>query len=266
MAGAGVSPRNRRFYRNPQGSLCCMRPIGLSRGRWGLTLYPDAAEAGGCFQPAVRPVATGGPPNPERAAEEAGRRARAKVRRYCTANRLNRFATLTYARACHDPHELREHVAEFFKGIRRELGGRALPYLWAPEWHPGGHGLHVHFAVNRYVRQSLIRDVWGHGHVFIKLLSNLPVGSGPLAEARLAAGYLAKYVSKSFDRERSQGLHRYEVAQGFQPETVPYYGASADDVIGRASQFMGCVPSAVWRSSSVDGWRGPPAYWVVWSD
>jgi hypothetical protein len=32
-----------------------------------------------------------------------------------------------------------------------------------------------------------------------------------------AAGYLAKYVGKDLARKRESGLHRYEVAQGFQP-------------------------------------------------
>jgi hypothetical protein len=66
----------------------------------------------------------------------------------------------------------------------RELGGRPLPYAWAPEWHPGGHGLHVHFAVGRYVKQRLIADVWGRGIAHIKLIGDLPVGSGALEEAR----------------------------------------------------------------------------------
>ena len=115
------------------------------------------------------------------------------IRRYCAANRLNRLGTLTYAgEGCHDPQLLRSQVGEFFRGLRRELGGRALPYLWVPEWHPGGHGLHVHFAVGRYVKQALIRDVWGRGHVHVKLLGDLPVGSGTLEEARLAARYLAQ--------------------------------------------------------------------------
>ena len=48
-------------------------------------------------------------------------------------------------------------------GCGPELGGKPLPYLWVPEWHPGGHGLHVHFAVGRYVKHGLIRDVWGAG-------------------------------------------------------------------------------------------------------
>ncbi len=45
----------------------------------------------------------------------------------------------------------------------------------------------------------MIERAWGHGFVHIKLLSDLPVGSTSLPEARRAAGYLSKYVSKSFD-------------------------------------------------------------------
>ncbi len=188
------------------------------------------------------------------------------IRRYCAANRLNRLGTLTYAgEGCHDPQLLRSQVGEFFRGLRRELGGRALPYLWVPEWHPGGHGLHVHFAVGRYVKQALIRDVWGRGHVHVKLLGDLPVGSGTLEEARLAARYLAKYVSKSVDEGREPGLHRYEVAQGFKPKPILCYGRSADDVIDRASEYMGRKPSHVWHSWEQEGWHGPPAYWCAWA-
>ena len=54
----------------------------------------------------------------------------------------------------------------------------------------------------------------------IKLIGDLPHGSGALEEARVASFYLAKYVSKSLDDERrAAGLHRYEVAQGFQPHS-----------------------------------------------
>src|SRR5438874_4916884 len=117
--------------------------MGLSprEACWTFTLYPEAAEGGGCFQPALRRAAFGGgAPNVERSQQEAARRARSKLRRYCAANRLNRFATLTYAgRGCFDHQELRRNVAEFFRDLRRELGSEPLPYAWAPEWHPGGH-------------------------------------------------------------------------------------------------------------------------------
>ena len=64
---------------------------------------------------------------------------------------------------CFDHGQLRADVAGFFRGLRRELGGEPLPYLWVPEWHPGGHGLHVHFAVGRYVKRSLIESRVGPG-------------------------------------------------------------------------------------------------------
>ena len=156
MDVAGGAPVGRPWY--PTG-----RPV------WSLTLYPGAGEAGGAL---VSPSARGQPSSvsdPDRSEAEAARRARGKVRRYCAANRLNRFGTLTYAGdGCHDPVELRGHVAGFFRQLRGSLGAVSMPYVWAAEWHPGGHGLHVHFAVGRYVPHNVIRDVWGRGRIHIK--------------------------------------------------------------------------------------------------
>jgi hypothetical protein len=228
-------------------------------------LYPEAGEGGGCFVSAGGAGRPGvGAGDPDRAREEAARRARGKLRRYCAANRLNRFATLTYADACRDPVQLRHDVAAFFKELRGELGGAPVPYAWAPEWHPGGHGLHVHLALGRFVPRSRIAGAWPHGHFHIKLLGNLPVGSGSLGEARIAARYLAKYVAKSLDGERVPGLHRYEVAQGFQPEKVVLTARTELEVLGEASEVMGGPPGFVWRSSAVEGWRAPPACWAQW--
>jgi hypothetical protein len=234
---------------------------------WSFTLYPEAAEGGGCYVPTLRVGGVGGEgsSDPERSQLEAARRARAKLRRYAAANRLNRLWTLTYAGAgCFDQALLRVDLAGFFRGLRRELG-RPLPYVWVPEWHPGGHGLHVHFAVGQYVRYRLIKEVWGRGIVHVRLIGDLPVGSGALEEARVAAGYLAKYVSKNVGDERIPRLHRYEVAQGFQPERVPLSAESDRAVVERASELMGSEPVRVWRSSEAEGWRGPPAYWCAWA-
>jgi hypothetical protein len=238
---------------------------------WLLTVYPGAGEAGGSFRYSDRTRREGnggGVPaeDPERSASEAARRARSKTRRYCAANRLNRLGTLTYrGGGCHDPFVLRGHVAEFFRSLRTALGGKPFPYLWTAEWHKSGHGLHVHFAVGQFVKRSLIEAAWGHGFVHIKLLGDLPVGSGVFAEARRAAGYLSKYVGKDFDTERSGGLHRYEVAQGFQPATVQVWGRTVEDAIGEACGVMGGLsPERVWNSEQTEGWQGPPAVWVSW--
>lgn len=212
-------------------------------------------------------VARGSASNPERAAAEAGRRARGRLRRYCAANRLNRLGTLTYAGpGCHEPEQIREHLGEFFRVVRDRLGGTSLPYVWVPEWHKSGHGLHAHFAVGQYVPQKLIREVWGRGHVHIKLLGDLPVGSGTISEARAAAGYLSKYVAKTFSEPTARvlGLHRYDVAQGFQPEIHHLWGRSAGDVIAQGSAVLEGAPSFEWSSASAADWQGPPAVWAQW--
>lgn len=129
----------------------------------------------------------------KRSAEEAGRRARVRLRRYCAANRLNRLGTLTYAGdGCHDPVEVRADLGDFVRNLQEGLGGSSFPYFWVPEWHKSGHGLHEHFAVGRYVPRRAIDAAWGRGFVHIKLLSGMPAGATSLAEARRAAGYLSK--------------------------------------------------------------------------
>ena len=90
------------------------RRLALLRREWQLSLYPQAAEAGGCLVTMRSGESAEGNADPERSAAEAIRRARAKIRRYGVANRLNRLATLTYAgEGCSDPVQLRQDVAAF---------------------------------------------------------------------------------------------------------------------------------------------------------
>jgi hypothetical protein len=71
-------------------------------------------------------------------------------------------------------------------------------------------------AVGRFVSRRLIERAWGHGSVHVKLLSELPAGSGTVAEARMAARYPARHVRRETDDGlRPAGLHRCEVAQAF---------------------------------------------------
>lgn len=240
-----------------------------SAGRgWALALYPRAGEGGGAWSngsPALRVNRDGPAQDPMRSAHEAARRARGKIRRYCAGNRLNRLATLTYAgEGNHDPYVLREHLGLFFRRLRTGLGGDPFPYVWVPEWHKSGHGLHAHFAVGRYVKRSAIEEAWGHGFVHIKLIGDLPVGTGTLGEARRAAGYLSKYIGKGFGDESPPGLHRYEVAQGFEPKAVRVTGRYLGEVLGRAAALMGSDAAYVWQSQVSEGWKGPPAVWASW--
>ena len=241
----------------------------IEEGRWVVGLYPDAAEAGGTFQSSAprRSVdrgRRGEAKDPERSAAEAARRAGTCIRRYTAANRLNRLGTLTYAKSCHDQIQLREDVGEFFRNLRESLG-EPFPYLWVPEWHPGGHGLHVHFAVGRYIRHRQIKEAWGRGFVHIKLLGNVPIGQGSLGEARQASRYLAKYVGKDVHAEHILGLHRYECAQGFRPKLERIVARSSSVAVAEASERMGSWPDIIWRSREAERWYGPPALWASWN-
>ena len=233
-------------------------------GGWSFALYPDAAEGGGSFRSAAGSSDSGRSLDPLDSIDDANRRARRQVRRYCAANRLNRLGTLTYAgQGQHDRGALRADVGAFFRRLRGSVGER-FPYLWVPEWHKSGHGLHVHFAVGRYVRHGAIERAWGHGFVHIKLLGDLPTGSGTLGEARAAARYLAKYVGKDLGATGAAGRHRYEVAQGFQPRSITLDGSTADEVLLWAESVMGAAPARVWRSRDEEEWAGPPAVWASW--
>lgn len=124
------------------------------------------------------------------------------------------------------------------------MGGEPLAYLWVPELHKDGVHFHVHFAVGRFVPAGLIRRTWGRGHVHIKRLGDFGLGSGALEEARRVAGYLSKYVGKTFTDPsvRVPGLHRYDIAQGLQPTKVQVRGHSPEEVLDRASEILGAQP------------------------
>jgi len=243
------------------------RPI---EGEWRLRLFRDASEAGGSFRQAPRSSSNayrgvrGEAADPARSAAMAARRAGSRLRRYVVANRLNRLGTLTYADACEDERQVRKDVGEFFRKLKAEID-KPFAYLWVPEWHPKGHGLHLHFVVGRFVPRSKIVDAWGRGFVHIKLLGGVPIGQGSLGESRRAAGYLGKYLRKGFEVDREFNLRRFDAARGFSPKSELIVGRSAEEVAAEASSRMGGEPSYQWRSRDQDGWIGPNAMWMTWN-
>jgi hypothetical protein len=237
--------------------------------RWQLSLCAAAGEAGGCFVSSrssdfrgVRGAAT----DPERARAESARRARTRVRRYCAANGLSRFGTLTYGPPfCTDADQLRHDVALFFRRLRSAQGEGPLPYVWVPEFHADGKRFHAHFAVDRFIPRGRIDQAWGHGFIKIKRLTDLPVGSTSWDESRRAAGYVSKYVSKTFTGPQVFGRQRYGVAEGFQPTVERLHGSSAAHVLAEAVGVMGSAPSRRWYSVDEEDWKGPPAVWFAWA-
>jgi hypothetical protein len=240
---------------------------------WWVVVYPDAGEAVVSFkrgaQVDLQPRADWGIAPEEVAADraltEAVRRARGHVRRYCAANGLDRLGTLTYrGSGCHDERELRADLGTFFRQLRRGAGRQRFAYLWVAEWHPGGHGLHAHFAVGRYIDKGLIERAWDRGFVEIRRVNTDLRYASALAQARVAAAYLGKYIAKAF--ETTGGLHRYEVAQGFQPQRWRFFAETKEEAVQLCIELRhGAIPTFS-VSDEWEGWQGPPTVWMQWAE
>jgi hypothetical protein len=262
---------------------------GTQLGDWLIRSYPGAAEA------VVVKRTDPAPPKPERAnlaehfAEEYERayghldeerraanrkrsasRARSRVRRYCKANRLGFLWTLTLAEQTADAQEVKALLALFFRLLREHRGGN-FPYVWVIERHKSGK-VHVHFAINFYVPHRLMQAMWGKGYVFV---SSGPKSkkSGARRNAGNVASYLAKYVGKTFDEIDDQGdeesgrkVHRYDVAQHFQPERIDAEAATLEEAMAKALATMTTRPTFVWDSQGCDDWDGPPCRVLFFDD
>jgi hypothetical protein len=257
----GVAVRSERLDRSLDYS------PKLARGYWRLRLYPDAGEAVATFQSAAgassfgsaggsgalaaaaepdgSPVADDNEP-PDGSAE---RRARRRVRLYCASNRLTYLWTLTYSGdGQRNPRAVRDDVHKFFQGLRLVIG-RPYPYLWVTEWHPGGHGLHVHFALGEYVPHQLVVRTWGRGEiVWVRGPRKELDDEGARKAGRRIAGYVAKYLTK--DPSAPRGWHRYEVAQNFQPSVRELTAETAEEAVRLADAALG--DGATWWDSADD--------------
>lgn len=234
---------------------------------WEGRFWPDALEVVG-WRESVRltgpttwasagvPTGTGGVGRAavEGSSERAARRARGKLRRYAVANKLTRMITLTTAHQSHDERRVKREFRSFVKrGLRVTLGYRGA-YAIGFERHRSG-AVHAHVLVGGYLPQAALERAWGHGFVFVQRFG----GRGGREAARSAAGYLAKYVGKSFDEGgMAGGLHRYEVAQGFTVRQVRVFALSARGLAEACCD----VVEAFWFAPAVAG-RGPPVMWAA---
>jgi hypothetical protein len=150
-------------------------------------------------------------------------------------------------------------VADWHAFVRAlRAAGYDIPWVRALEWHPLGHGLHVHAGFGRFVPIQLVERLWGHGHVdVIKMRSR----RGGREDARLAAVYLAKYAGKASVAD--VGEHSYEVAQGFAPSVVEAEYAALPELVDLMNRHLG-DPVYRWSSADEPDWRGPPARYMAW--
>jgi hypothetical protein len=223
---------------------------------WRVAIRPRCGEAT-IYQPAAKRAAVASlVPDVDRSRREAARRAAVMVRRLATEHGLSRMWTLTVADGAiaKDRAAVAELVHLFSKRMARRW--RHLKWLAVLEPHPGGHGYHVHMLVSQYIPKELVREVWGHGHTDVRLITGRGV-KDPRSGARRAAGYAAKYMAKEFDgQDVPRGTHRYLRREGMDITTIEADGDWVD-LVRQVWAFFGHRVSWVWWSGDDDQWRGP---------
>jgi hypothetical protein len=120
----------------------------------------------------------------------------------------------------------------------------------------------VHFAVGEYLAHAVVRDAWAHGYVWVTGPRGRVPATETLGQARNVARYVAKYLAK--DTRSAGGLHRYGVAEGFQPPTRVVYADTAEEGLIAAAREMGREPIRTWDSADNVNWTGPHAVGAVW--
>ena len=197
-----------------------------------------------------------------------GARAAGAIRRFAKANGLNYLWTLTYAEAAADRAQVVRDVMRFFAGLAVHLGELAAVAVIER----GGQGtkrLHVHFAMQGRVDHKEMEWLWGHGYVYYGDPNRHP---GRSTVERLA-GYLSKYLTKTFDEgaagdgDRQAEQNRYLHTQGFEPECttrrfdLPEY---AEDWLALLMEVPG-APRSFQTGGELDlqgrTYRWHPDYW-----
>lgn len=138
----------------------------------------------------------------EPCSEENRRRFLAALTAACNENpRLRRFVTLTLPGQWHrgDLTAGWRAIGPMWANLRRRLGRRygRVGFVWVREEHVSG-ACHMHCLFDRYVPKWLLQAAWNEvGGGWIKINRR---------NARNAAGYLAKYMSKVGRQVRTERL------------------------------------------------------------
>jgi len=134
-----------------------------------------------------------------------------------------------------------------------------LRWLAVLEWHPGGHGWHIHVVVNKYVPKPWIQANWRAGFVDVRRITVKGDSTSRQAVSK-AASYLAKYVSKDPPEgapPHLPGEHRYYRPLGLSLTELVAEG-SYEEMVQLAWTYFPAGVGWVWHSSMADDWRAPP--------
>lgn len=150
-----------------------------------------------------------------------------------------------------------ELLQRFTRRVRLELPH--VVWLAVLEWHPGGHGWHVHLVVNKYVPKAKIQEMWLHGYVDVRRITVRGDSASRQAVSK-AASYLAKYVSKDPPPgapPHAPGDHRYLRPLGLSVTELVAEG-SYEEMVALAWQYFPAGVGWIWHSRQDQTWRAPP--------
>jgi len=165
--------------------------------------------------------------------------------------------TLTYASKKYSRAAVVEDVQRFF--IEWEKYQGKFPWVYVLEMHKD-RSWHVHIAVqdSLFTDKLVLQKMWGHG--LVQFDRRKVAVSSSKRDFRRLARYLTKYLGKDFEDEFEFGRHRYEVAQGFQPEKT--VGRFESWELAKAWLVEQCPGvSLSWSFNEMPEWVGPPV-WV----
>lgn len=196
-------------------------------------------------------MAPGEASDPSRSRREASRRARSALRRFCTRHQCDRLWTLTFAIEPEGQAAAWGAVENFRKRLEKAIGQR-IPVAIALDFGEQFGRVHFHMALPRYVVKGVIEQAWGLGFVDARRIK--AKSDGKREQARMAAAYLASYVSEESDL-RELGRHRYSLTRGLEPVARRSVFGTLAEAIGSAAGL-----EVVWVSSDSPEWCGPPVY------
>lgn len=212
--------------------------------------------------PAGVPVGSAGGRSPGDA-ERSVRGRRAKLRRLCTHHNTAYLSTLTYRGTGEFSWtENARNVWNFRRQLRALFPGLRGPVVTVPEWHPGGHGLHVHVATSELVPKAMLERCWSHGFVDDGERSRRR-RTAPVSPKRVGR-YVAKYLGKAHEgAERPLGGHTYDVSQGFGRISVRVTGLGRTAVEAAAAALLFEPVTYAYDFGTDPAWRGPPGSFLA---
>lgn len=273
--------------RESSADVVAAAPLHLNTGHnsstaWAVKIYPDCGEASVALVPSEDVESSG---RWERLDDEqrevlnwerANRRAAANLRRYMVSNSLHYMWVLTLAgeglHGADGRRQVMQYCGDFARSVRTEFGVDV--YAYSPELHPNGHGWHVNFFVAERLPHAAMKQLWGHGHVWVsdwkrKVKKREGVSQAKAAKhaAMSAARYAAKYAEKDWSREVLEGgAHRYERSEGHEPAMVEGGARTVESGLKAVFSLAGDELDGlvVVFSDDIEDYMGPPWVFVRW--